>query len=179
MNKFKESKTLIAYYSREGNNYAGGRIVNLPVGNTEVAAEMIQKITGGELFRINTIKKYPEDYTETTKVAQQELRDNARPELSEYLENIDDYEVIILGYPNWWGTMPMPVFTFLEKYDFAGKTILPFCTHEGSGMGKSEADIKKLCPSARLEKGLAIKGSNVHSAQPEIEKWLQKFMNNN
>jgi len=175
MNKFKEGKTLITYYSREGNNYVNGRIVNLQVGNTEVAAEMIRKITGGELFRINTIKKYPEDYTETTKVAQQELRDNARPELSAYLENIDDYEVIILGYPNWWGTMPMPVFTFLEKYDFAGKTILPFCTHEGSGMGRSESDIKKLCPNSKVLKGLAIHGGNVNNSEKDIDHWLKNI----
>ncbi|PNR98002.1 flavodoxin [Petrotoga olearia] len=175
MNKFKEGKTLITYYSREGNNYVNGCIVNLPVGNTEVAAKMIQKITGGELFCINTIKKYPEDYTETTKVAQQELRDNARPELSAYLENIDDYEVIILGYPNWWGTMPMPVFTFLEKYDFAGKAILPFCTHEGSGMGRSESDIKKLCPNSKVLKGLAIRGGNVNNSEKDIAHWLKNI----
>ncbi|MDI3478299.1 MAG: hypothetical protein PWQ59_1824 [Thermoanaerobacterium sp.] len=178
MNKFNDKKILIAYFSREGGNYVSGRIVNLPVGNTEVVAKMIQKITGGELFRINTVKKYPDDYTEATKVAQQELRDNARPELSEYLDNIGDYEIIILCYPNWWGTMPMPVFTFLEKYDFTEKTIFPVCTHEGSGLGHSESDIRKTCPNARLEKGLAIKGSNVHSAQPEIEKWLQKSIKN-
>ncbi|CCO06863.1 flavodoxin [Desulforamulus hydrothermalis] len=175
MNKFKEGKTLITYYSREGNNYVNGRIVNLQVGNTEVAAKMIQKITGGKLFRINTIKKYPEDYTETTKVAQQELRDNARPDLSAYLENIDDYEVIILGYPNWWGTMPMPVFTFLEKYDFAGKTILPFCTHEGSGMGCSESDIKKLCPNSKVLRGLAIRGGNVNNSEKDINHWLKNI----
>lgn len=175
MNKFKEGKTLITYYSREGNNYVNGRIVNLQVGNTEVAAKMIQKITGGKLFRINTIKKYPEDYTETTKVAQQELRDNARPDLSAYLENIDDYEVIILGYPNWWGTMPMPVFTFLEKYDFAGKTILPFCTHEGSGMGCSESDIKKLCPNSKVLRGLAIRGGNVNNSEKDIAHWLKNI----
>lgn len=175
MDKFKEVKSLIAYYSREGNNYVNGRIVNLPVGNTEVAAKMIQNITGSELFRINTIKKYPADYTETTKVAQQELRDNARPELSEYLENIDDYEVIILGYPNWWGTMPMPVFTFLEKYDFTGKTILPFCTHEGSGMGRSESDIKKLCPNSKVLKGLAIRGGNVNNSEKDIVNWLENI----
>jgi flavodoxin len=175
MNKFKEGKTLITYYSREGNNYVNGRIVNLPVGNTEVAAEMIRKITGGELFRINTIKKYPEDYTETTKVAQQELRDNARPELSEYLDSIDDYEVIILGYPNWWGTMPMPVFTFLEKYDFTDKIILPLCTHEGSGMGRSESDIKKLCPNSKVLKGLAIRGGNVNDSEKDIADWLKNI----
>jgi hypothetical protein len=178
MNKFNDKKILIAYFSREGGNYVSGRIVNLSVGNTEVVAKMIQSITGGELFRINTVKKYPDDYTEATRVAQQELRNNARPELSEYLDNIDDYEIITLCYPNWWGTMPMPVFTFLEKYDFTEKTILPVCTHEGSGLGHSESDIRKTCPNASLEKGLAIKGSNVHSAQPEIEKWLQKFINN-
>lgn len=175
MNKFKEGKTLITYYSREGNNYVNGRIVNLQVGNTEAAAEMIQKITGGKLFRINTIKKYPEDYTETTKVAQQELRDNARPELSEYLDSIDDYEVIILGYPNWWGTMPMPVFTFLEKYDLTDKIILPLCTHEGSGMGRSESDIKKLCPNSKVLKGMAIRGGNVNDSEKDIADWLKNI----
>jgi flavodoxin len=131
----REIKSLIAYFSRKGNNIVGGKIVNLPVGNTEVAAKMIQKLTGSDTFRIDTVKDYPSDYNKTTDVARQELRQNARPELSGRMDNMDDYRVIFLGYPNWWGTMPMAVFTFLETYDFSGKTIIPFCTHEGSGMG--------------------------------------------
>jgi flavodoxin len=166
-------KILIAYYSRKGNNYVGGSVENLPVGNTEVAAKMIQKLTGGESFRIDTVKAYPSDYSKATEVAQQELRQNARPELTEHVGDMSAYDVLILGYPNWWGTMPMAVFTFLEEYDFAGKTILPFCTNEGSGMGHSEGDIKKLCPKAKVLKGLAIRGGSVQGAGDELAAWLK------
>jgi flavodoxin len=134
MMNLKEEKCLIAYYSREGNNYVSGSIVNLPIGNTEVIAKMIQEMTEGDLFRIDTVNSYPEDYTETTEVAKKELDDNARPELSNNVKNMDSYNVIFLGYPIWWRTMPMALFTFLEEYDFSGKTIIPFCTHEGSGI---------------------------------------------
>ncbi|MGO8695829.1 MAG: flavodoxin [Rectinemataceae bacterium] len=167
-------KSLIAYYSRKGNNYVGGSVKDLPVGNTEVAAGIIQKLTGGDSFKIDTAKAYPADYDETTRVAREELRQNARPELTGHVENMDDYDVVFLGYPNWWGTMPMAVFAFLEEYDFSGKTIVPFCTHEGSGMGHSESDIKKLCPAARVAKGLAIQGGNVQKAESAISDWLQK-----
>ena len=119
------TKSLIAFFSRKGNNYVDSRIVNLPIGNTEVAAQMIQKLAGGDLFRIETVKDYPSDYEETTDVARQELRQKARPELAGRMDKMADYTVIFLGYPNWWGTMPMAVFTFLEAYDFSGKTIIP------------------------------------------------------
>lgn len=165
---------LIAYFSRKGNNYIGGSVVNLPVGNTEVAATIIQELTGGDMFRIEAAKEYPADYTETTNVAKQELRQNARPELSGDIDNLDDYGVIFLGYPNWWGTMPMAVFTFLEKHDFSGKTILPFCTHEGSGMGRSESDIRKLCPGAKVSRGLSIRGGSVQRAESDIAAWLRE-----
>ena len=141
-------KSLIVFYSRAGNNYVGGNIVNLLIGNTEIAAKMIQKHTGGDMFKIETVKDYPSDYHETTEVAKQELRQSARPELAGQMPNVADYSVIYLGYPNWWGTMPMAVFTFLEQYDYKGKFIIPFCTHEGSGMGRSEKDIRKICPGA-------------------------------
>lgn len=167
-------KSLIAYYSRAGNNYVGGQIVDLHVGNTEVAAKMIQKLTGGDLFRIDTVKAYPADYHKTTEVAQQEIRQNARPELSGQVDNMSDYSVIYLGYPNWWGTMPMPVFTFLEGHDCSGKTIIPFCTHEGSGMGQSESDIRKLCATAKVLKGHAIVGGSVRGAESAIAAWLSK-----
>lgn len=172
MSDLRGKKCLIAYFSRKGQNYVNGSIVNLPVGNTEVAAKMAQEVTGGDLFEISTVKTYPVDYTETTEVAQDEKRKNERPELAAHVDNIDEYDVIILGYPNWWGTMPMAVFTFLEEYDFTGKTILPFCTHEGSSMGGSERDIKRICPSAKVEKGLAIHGGSVKSASGVIKSWL-------
>jgi flavodoxin len=167
------SKYVIAYFSRSGNNYVSGKIVNLPIGNTEVVAKMIQEITKGDLFHIEAVNAYPEDYTETTEVAQQELRTNARPKLTSHLESMASYDVIFLGHPNWWGTMPMPVFTFLEEYDFSGKTIAPFCTHEGSSMGRSVADIKKMCPQSTVLDGLAIRGGDVKNAQDEVSGWLR------
>ncbi|HUI40222.1 MAG TPA: flavodoxin [Methanothrix sp.] len=169
------SRSLIAYFSRKGNNYVGGSIVSLPVGNTEVAAKKIQKLAGSDIFQIRTVKSYPKDYTEATNVAQKEQKENARPELAEKVNDMDSYDVIYIGYPNWYGTMPMAVFTFLEAYDFSGKTIVPFCTHEGSGMGSSERDIKRLCPKAKVLSGLAIRGGSVERADKEIENWIKKL----
>ena len=169
------SKSLIAYFSRKGNNYVAGSIVNLPIGNTEVIANKIHKLTGSDIFQIKTVKSYPEDYTETTNVAHEEQRENARPELTEIVDNMDSYDVIYIGYPNWYGTMPMTVFTFLESYDFSRKTIIPYCTHEGSGMGSSERDIKKLCPNAKVLSGLAIRGGSVDKADKDVAYWLKKL----
>jgi len=167
-------KALIAYYSRRGKNHVNGRIVDLKVGNTEKAATIIRTLSGADLFYIDTVKSYPEDYYETTSVAKLELKNNTRPELTEQVESMEVFEVIYLGYPNWWGTFPMAVFTFLESYDFSGKTIYPFCTHEGSGLGRSINDIKKLCPDALVKEGLAIHGSSVAQAKKSIETWLNK-----
>lgn len=168
------SRILIAYYSRSGSNYVNGSISNLTIGNTAVIAAKIKKLTGGTLFEIRTLKEYPLDYIETTKVSKDELRNNTRPELSDHLTDVDNYDIIYLGYPNWWGTMPMPVFTFLESYNFQGKTIVPFCTHEGSGKGKSENDIKRLCPGSTVLPGIAVYGSLVSKADKEIEDWIKK-----
>jgi flavodoxin len=167
-------KCLIAYYSRKGNNYVGGNIVNLPIGNTEVIAKKIKGFIGGDLFEINTVKPYPLDYNETIDVARDELRKNARPELTDKVKKMADYDVIYIGYPNWWGTFPMAVCTFLESYDFTGKTIVPFCTHEGSGIGGSERDIKKLCPNAKVLPGLAIRGGSVAVADNLVKNWLSR-----
>ncbi len=166
---------LIAYFSRSGNNYVSGRIENLPVGNTEVVANTIREMIGGDLFHIEAVHAYPKDYTETTEVAQQEMRANARPKLTGHLETMASRDVIFLGYPNWWGTMPMPVFTFLEEYDLSGKTIVPFCTHEGSGLGRSVSDIKKLCPKSTVLEGIAIRGGDVRNALDEVSEWLRKI----
>ena len=175
MVNLKEEKCLIAYFSRKGNNIVGGKIVKLPIGNTEVVAKMIQELTEGDLFLIDTVNSYPEDYVETTEVAEKEWNDNARPELSNHVEDMDSYNVIFLGYPNWWGTMPMAVFTFLEEYDFSGKTIIPFCTHEGSGLGRSERDIVSLCPQSKILDGLCVWGRDVKNAQNEVSKWLMNL----
>ena len=101
------------------------------------------------------------------------MQANARPELADAVPDLSAYDVIYLGYPNWWGTAPMGVFTFLESADFSGKTIRSFCTHEGSGMGQSERDIKKACPTAKVEKGLALRGASVSRADKDIESWLR------
>jgi flavodoxin len=168
-----DSKILIAYYSRAGQNYVGGDIVDLPVGNTRVVAEMIQAATGGDLFEIDTVAPYPAGYHETTDLAKRELRERARPALRELPADIDGYDTVLLGYPNWWGTPPMAVFTFLEAFDFSGKTIAPFCTHEGSGMGRSERDIAVACPRATVRDGLAIVGGSVGSAAPAVQRWVE------
>lgn len=165
-------KALIAYFSRKGNNYVGGNIVNLSVGNTEIAAKKIAALTGGDLYEIKPVHSYSEDYAACTEEAKQELRTDARPELSGTVPDLSSYDVIYLGYPNWWGTAPMGVFTFLESASFSGKTIKPFCTHEGSGMGRSEDDIIKACQSAAVVKGLAIVGGSVENADHDIERWV-------
>jgi flavodoxin len=172
MMKVADKKCLIAYFSRKGQNYVSGKIVDLKVGNTEVVAKMIQKKTGGDLFHIESVTTYPKDYTESTEVAKNELRTKARPKLTGQVENMKAYDVIFLGFPNWWGTMPMPVYTFLESYDFSDKKIVPFCTHEGSGMGHSEKDIAKACPRSIVLEGLAIHGTRAYSAESEVSSWM-------
>lgn len=171
----KQNKVLVAYFSRPGNNYVNGTIVNLPVGNTEVLAGIIQEMTKGEIFRISTVSPYPLDYKEATEVAAKELREKAKPKLSGRVENMSLYTLVILGYPNWWGTIPMPVATFLSEYDFSGKTIAPFCTNEGSRLGQSVNDIKKLCPQSIISDGLAVRGGEVKKAQNEVSTWLHEL----
>lgn len=163
---------LIAYFSRTGGNYVRGAIKNLTVGNTEVVAKMIAEINNGDLFQIVPIQAYSNDYNECIAEAQDDQRRDARPELKMHLDNLDKYDTIYLGYPNYWGTMPMCVFTFLEHSNFSSKTIKPFCTHEGSGMGSSEEDIKRLCTKAVIKSGLAIHGADVKKAESALRKWL-------
>ena len=163
---------VIIYFSREGNNYVNGSIVSLKTGNTETAAKFIHEITGAEMFKLEPVKPYSPDYNECTNEAQQELQAKARPAVKA-LPDISGYDVIYLGYPNWWGTCPMCVFTFIESQDWRGKTVKPFCTHEGSGMGHSESDIKKACEGANVMKGLAIHGADVAKSRPLIENWIK------
>lgn len=153
-------KILIAYFSHSG--------------NTRTIAKEIQNKLSCDLFEVVTVKPYPQNYNAVVDIAKQEQNAHSRPELAEKVENMTSYKVVFIGYPNWWGTMPMAMFHFLEQYDFTGKTILPFCTHEGSGIGHSESDIKKLCPKAEVRQGLAIRGSRVNSAQREISYWLRE-----
>ncbi|MDE6200711.1 MAG: flavodoxin [Clostridiales bacterium] len=165
---------LIIYYSRKGQNYWNGSIKDLKKGNTEIVAEFIQKAVGGDLFEVETVKPYSQDYYECIDEAQKELRAGARPELKRYPENLEGYDIIFVGYPNWWGTMPMAMFTLLEKYDLSGKKIVPFCTNEGSGMGSSERDLKKICVGAEVAKGLAIHGAESAQSEKQVAEWAKR-----
>ncbi len=166
------AKELIVYFSRKGNNYVNGSIRDLSVGNTEVAAKILQELTGADIYQIEPVIEYDVDYNICTEEAKGDKKANARPEFKNPPNTIELYDLIYLMFPNYWGTMPMHVWTFLEKYDFTGKTIKPFCTHEGSRMGSSESDIRKLCPAAKVKKGLAVHGGSVGMSKAEIEQWI-------
>ncbi len=166
------AEKLIAFYSRADENYVYGQIKTLQTGNTEVAAGIIKQLTGADWFQIVQQVPYAKDYNTCIAQAQADQRQNARPKLKSYPKTLDDYDVIYLGYPNYWSTMPMAVFTFLEHFDWSGKIIKPFCTHEGSGLGSSIRDIKRLCPAAKVEPGLAIYGGSVTRAKKDIEAWI-------
>ena len=112
------------------------------------------------------------EYRDTTDLAKEEQNNGERPALSSHVENMSQYDVVFLGYPNWWGTLPQAVMTFLEEYDFNGKTIAPFCSHGGSRLGRGPQDIAALCPGAELLDGLAVSGSAVSGAQADVQEWL-------
>lgn len=168
------NKILIAYYSRSGENYVSGNIRNLQIGNTECVANKIASLIQADVFKIETVKTYPSAYTEMTSVAMTELQNKERPALNGRVKNMDEYDTIILGYPNWWGTMPMCVFTFLESYDLSGKVLLPFCTHEGSGLGHSVEDLYKVSRTSNIKNGLAIHGSRINDIGRSIKMWLKE-----
>ena len=162
---------LIAFYSRADENYFGGTYRTIPVGNTEKAARMLAELTGSELFKIEQKVPYSASYQQCIAEAKRDLQAGARPELTTLPDNLDAYDEIYLGYPNYWGTMPMAVYTFLEHYDFTGKVIHPFCTHEGSGLSGTVRDIQKAAKGAKVTPGLAIHGSDVDSAKAKLEAW--------
>lgn len=169
------SNALIAFYSRADENYVNGQIKTFKTGNTEVAAGIIEKLTGADTFKLEQVQPYAKDYNTCIAQAQADQKRDARPELKKYPDSLEKYDVIYLGYPNYWNTMPMAVFTFLEHFDFNGKEVRPFCTHEGSGMGSSVSDIRKLCPNADVSQGLAIRGGSVEGSKKEIEKWIEEM----
>ena len=177
------NKVLVAYFSRAENiefdpsvDATTSSSINLSGdaadGNAKLLAEMAQTATGGDLFSIQTVNKYPTAYRATTDQAKTEQYDNARPELSTHVEDMDTYDTIVLIYPNWWGGLPMPVYTFLGEYDFDGKTILPLCTHGGSGLSQTEREIADACPGAMVLEGLAVRGSNAASAETDVVDWI-------
>jgi len=165
-------KKLVAFYSRADENYFDGEYRYITVGNTEKAAKMIAELTDAKLFKIEQKVPYAADYNTCIAQAKKDLQAAARPELVTLPEGMDEYDEIYLGYPNYWGTMPMAVYTFLEAFDWTGKIIHPFCTNEGSGLSNTERDIAKAARGARVAKGLAIHGSEVDSAAVKIQKWL-------
>lgn len=167
------AETLVAYFSRAGENYGVGVVEK---GNTEIIAEMIAEKTGGQLFQIQPVNAYPETYDACTEAAQQEKREGARPELAGTVENWADYDVVYLGYPIWWGDMPMAVYTFLESYDFAGKTVIPFCTHGGSGLAGTVQSIQAVCVGAEVKDGLAVTGTTAQNDREEAQRQVEAFL---
>ena len=168
------AKALIAFFSRADENYFGGAMRYVKTGNTEVVCGIISELMEANSFKIEMETPYSPVYMTCIDEAKKDLKENARPALVSIPESIDEYDNVILAYPNYWGTMPMAVFTFLEKFDFTGKTIWPICTNEGSGMGSSERDIKKYTKGAEVGKGLPITGSRCADSKPALEKWLSE-----
>lgn len=169
-------KALVVFFSHTGENYGVG---NISEGNTHIIAKMIGEATDGTLFEIMPEKEYPHDsYDEVVEIAKQEKAQKARPAIKGDVK-VEDYDVIFIGYPNWWGDMPMPVYTFLEKHDWNGKTIVPFCTHEGSGLSSTERYIGETCKGATVAKGLAVRGAtaqnNREQARKTVNTWIEKL----
>jgi flavodoxin len=171
------AKNLIIYYSRKGENYFGGSIRSIAKGNTEIVAEYIQKAVGGDLFEVDTVKPYAANYNDCIEQAKIELRSQARPELKKYLTDITSYDHVFVCGPCWWGTFPMAIFSQLEKLDFTGKKVMAVMTHEGSGLGNSERDLKSLCKGATFGKGLAINGSNAPHSEAQVAGWAKNQVN--
>lgn len=166
-------KSIVIYFSRAGNSYVNGALVDLKLGNTEIVANKIAEFTNSDIFKLEPIIEYPKDYSECIEEVKQDCLRDARPELKSYPKNLEEYDVIYLGYPDFWGTIPMVIFTLLEKYDFSGKTIKPFCTHEGSNIGDSEEKIKRICPKSKIKKGLAVLGGRVTTSDEIIKEWIK------
>lgn len=154
-------KVLTVFYSRSG--------------NTRDIARKIHTIAGGDIVELETVNPYPAEYRATTEQAKRELETNFRPPLQVTVDDISPYDFIFVGSPSWWGTFAAPVRGFLMGHDFSGKTLIPFITHEGSGLGKSVADMKTLCPQAVILDGLAVRGSRVANAQEEVSQWLTRI----
>lgn len=168
------TRILVAYFSRADENYGVGVVEK---GNTEIIAEMIAEETGADTFKIERATPYPADYDACTEEAQHEQRENARPELKNTLDNLDDYDVIYLGMPVWWGDMPMPVYTFVEGIDWNGKTVYPFTTHAGSGLSSIPRTLENICNGATIGDGFTIAGTdaqnNQDKAKEAVNEWLQ------
>lgn len=167
-----KQKTLVAFFSRADENYAVGYIKK---GNTHIVAEMIAAETEADMFHIETVNPYPANYNECIEVAKREKQSKARPEIKGDVR-VEDYDVIFLGYPNWWGEMPMAVYTFIEKHNWQNKIVIPFCTHEGSGLSSTERRIQSACEGATVMKGIAIRGYTAQNEQETTRKTVQTWI---
>lgn len=168
------SKILTVYFSIKGQTIGPGMtITNQEKGNTKMAAEFIHNAVGGDLVEIEAAKVYPEDHMELIDIAKKELNSHTRVEVKNYPDNFVEYDTVFFGYPNWWNTMPMVMFTFLEHYDWTGKRLIPFCTSEGSGFGSSIEDIKSTAKNADVKEGISLKGSQVKNMESKISDWAK------
>ncbi|MCH5185923.1 MAG: flavodoxin [Oscillospiraceae bacterium] len=167
------AEILTVFYSLKGETIAPGmKIVKLEKGHTAVAAEFVQKAVGGDIFELETVKTYIEDHMKMIYEAKEELEKGIYPELKNY-PDIDKYDTIFLGFPNWWNTIPTPMFNFLKRYDWSGKRIIPFVTSGGGGLGRSIEDIKKICVGAEISNGGEFLGHEVETAEKEISNWAK------
>ena len=171
-------KTLVAYFSHSGQNYVNGGVAELEHGNAEVLAGFAAQACGGDLFHIERAQPYPADYRECVKESVAELKSKARPELAAD-RDVSGYDRVIVVFPNWCGTMPMPVYSFLEGHDFAGKEIWPLCTHEGSGLSGTVERIRKICRGANVMYGLALNGTAVQNRPEQVKRQLEAFVREN
>ena len=167
-------KCLVVFFSHAGENYSVG---NIQVGNTKIVADYISELTGADQFEIVTHKYDGMAYTPLTELAQEEARNDERPAFEGKLENLDQYDIIFIGGPIWWGTYPQVMFTFFDTYDLSGKTIYPFTTHEGSGLGNVMSDIRKAYPNADVKPGFSIYGHEVRTNKAKVEKWISALNN--
>lgn len=163
---------LIIYYTRNGENYVNGKIRSIVKGNSEIVAELIRRQFGGDLFKIETVKEYPSDYMACCDEAKREKNEGARPELKNYLEDISAYDKVFIVGPCWWGTFPCAVFTQLERLDWSGKKVFVVMTHEGSGLGTSVEDVKKVCAGAEFVEGFAVHGAEAAASEWPLRAWV-------
>ena len=174
-----EKKILTVFFSMKGETYmAGGRIENLTKGNTNVCAEFIQKAVGGDLFEIETTKQYSKYHFKMIEEAKVEMQSDEKAQPKHWLDNLEDYDVIFVGYPIWWGTYPPIINTFLKHYDLTGKTIIPFSTSEGSGLLNTVAELREVCKGATVTEALAIRGSQARSSEKKVSEWAKKMITN-
>ena len=172
----ESEKILVAFFSRTGEEYSVG---NITKGNTHIVADIIAKAVGADMFEIKPVKAYPAGYEACKPIASREKAMKVRPKIANPINNLDEYDVIFLGYPIWYGDIPMIMYTFVESYDFSGKKIIPFCTHGGSGLSSTDQALMLACPNSQILQGFSIVGSiaqkSPQQAESKVMEWLNKI----